>query len=234
MPVKSLPDAEKAAESAIADSAAETVNIVAEKTASVSEAAIAAADKAVPEVESAKPQKATRKSSSPRKSASRTPKKQIADSLPKIPTQESNKMAEATTEKMQNMMSEFSTKAKDAFEKSTSMFGEANEFTKGNIEAVVESGKIYTKGAQELGQSMVEEARKSFEESTKAMKDMAAVKSPTEFFQLQSELARKSFDNMVAQTSKQSENMIKLMGDSFQPISNRMSLAIEKVKATAA
>ena len=65
------------------------------------------------------------------------------------------------------------------------------------------------------------------------MKNMASVKSPTELFQLQSELARKSFDDMIAEMSKTSETMLKLAGDVFQPLSNRFAVAADKFKAAA-
>ena len=59
------------------------------------------------------------------------------------------------------------------------------------------------------------------------------MKSPTELFQLQGEYARKNFDVMVEQSSKNTEKMVKLWGDMFQPISSRMAEAGEKMKIEA-
>jgi phasin family protein len=62
---------------------------------------------------------------------------------------------------------------------------------------------------------------------------MTTVKSPTEFIELQTKLVKKSFDTAVAQTSKNSEAFIKLAGDVFQPISNRVSVAVDSFKKAA-
>ena len=64
-------------------------------------------------------------------------------------------------------------------------------------------------------------------------KSFAAVKSPTELFQLQSEFAKSSFDSAVAEASKLSEAVVKLAGEIAQPISSRYAVAAEKLKAAA-
>ena len=63
------------------------------------------------------------------------------------------------------------------------------------------------------------------------MTEARAVKSPTDFFQLQSALLRKNFDKAVAMSTKNTEAMLKLANDASQPLSSRMSLAMEKIKA---
>lgn len=148
-------------------------------------------------------------------------------------TAETKKTAEAMTERLKSLMGDMSTRAKTAYEKGTEMVSQASEFNKGNVEALVESGKIAAKGAQEMGQAYAEDAKKGFEELTAALKEMTTVKSPTEFIELQTKLVKKSFDTAVAQTSKNSEAFIKLAGDVFQPISNRVSVAVDSFKKAA-
>lgn len=148
-------------------------------------------------------------------------------------TTETKKAAEAMTERLKGLMGDMSTRAKTAYEKGTEMASQASEFNKGNVEALVESGKIAAKGAQEMGQAYAEDAKKGFEELTAALKEMTTVKSPTEFIELQTKLVKKSFDTAVAQTSKNSEAFIKLAGDVFQPISNRVSVAVDSFKKAA-
>jgi phasin family protein len=133
----------------------------------------------------------------------------------------------------QGAMSEAQAKAQAAFEKSSNMLGEAGQFAKGNVEAIIESGKILAEGAQEIGSSLVAESRTAFEAMTGDIKELAAAKSPADFLKLQSDLARKSFDNAVAYGSKNSEAMLKLMNDVFAPISGRVSLAVEKARQVA-
>lgn len=137
------------------------------------------------------------------------------------------------SEKFQTAFKEASEKAKAAFEKSQASFGDIGEFAKGNVEALVESSKILSTGLQELGKGYVTEGKSAFETLTAEFKDLAAAKSPTEFFEKQSSLLRKHFDAAVAVSSKNSEAVLKLANEAFQPISNRVSLAVEKIKQAA-
>jgi phasin family protein len=136
-------------------------------------------------------------------------------------------------EKAQTLFAEANERAKAAVEKGTKLFEEANEFSKGNIEAIVESGKIAAKGIETLGQDAADYSRKQFEGATAALKSLSSIKSPTDFFKLQSDYVRSSFDSIVAQTSKNTEAMLKLAGEVAQPISNRVAVAVEKVKIAA-
>lgn len=136
-------------------------------------------------------------------------------------------------EKGQAYFAEFNNRAKAAFEKASKGVEDLNEFGKGNVEAIVESGKIAAKGLETLGQGYAEFGRKSFEGATAALKNLAAVKTPAEFLQLQSEYVRGQFDALVAETSKNTEAFIKLASDVAQPISNRVAVAAEKVKVSA-
>ncbi|UZK68326.1 TIGR01841 family phasin [Sphingomonas sp. S1-29] len=141
--------------------------------------------------------------------------------------------AEKTTEQTQAMLGEMNDRAKGMMEKNAKMVEEMNEMAKGNLEAVTESGRIAAKGMEALTQEAAEFGRKSFEQATAAMKSMAAVKSPTELFKLQSDYMRAAFDAYVAEASKTTEHMMKLAGDAAQPLSNRMAIAAEKAKPVA-
>jgi len=140
---------------------------------------------------------------------------------------------ENATTQAHNVFGDMNERAKAAVEKSTKLVEEANDFAKGNIEALVESGRIAAKGFESLGQEAADYSRRSFESATAAMKNLASVKSPTDFFKLQSDYMRSAFDAYVAEASKHTEAMIKLAGDAAQPISNRFAVAVEKVKTTA-
>jgi phasin family protein len=149
------------------------------------------------------------------------------------PAAQGKDIMETTIEKTQAMFADLNEKAKAQVEKQTKLVGEATEFAKGNVEALVESGKIAAKGFETLGQDAADYGRRSFEHATAALKSMSAVKSPADFFKLQSDYVRASFDSMVAETSKTTEAMIKLAGDAAQPISSRVALAVEKAKVAA-
>ena len=137
------------------------------------------------------------------------------------------------TAKLQDVATDAQVRAKAVFEKGQALFGEAGEFTKGNVEALVASGKILAAGLQDMGKDYVAEGKTALEVVQADIKQLAAVKSPTDFFKLQGEILRRNFDAAVATGSKNSEKVVKLAGDAFAPISTRVSLAVEKVKQAA-
>ena len=137
------------------------------------------------------------------------------------------------TAKIQTAVADAQDKAKAAFEKSQAALGEYGEFTKGNVEAIVASGKILAAGLQDLGRAYVADGKSVLETVTADVKDLAGVKSPADFFKLQGEILRRNFDAAVATGSKSSETIVKLASEAFAPISTRVSLAVEKVKLAA-
>ena len=108
---------------------------------------------------------------------------------------------------------------------------EMTEFSKANVEAMVEAGKVLTTGMQDMGRSYVEDMKSAVETLQDDAKKVSAVTSPTELLQLQGELARRNFDTAVAQTSRNVEQMMKLANDVFAPLSTRMSVAMDKARA---
>ena len=84
-------------------------------------------------------------------------------------------------------------------------------------------------GARSIGQDVVARGRDGAEQTADAIRSLAEAKSPTEFVQLQSELARTSFDRMVAESSRLTESMVKLAGKAFQPLSNRATANAERI-----
>ncbi|WP_170004993.1 phasin family protein [Pseudopontixanthobacter vadosimaris] len=134
---------------------------------------------------------------------------------------------------IQNASTEMQERMKTIFEKSSAMSGELTETARGNVEAVVESTRILATGMQSMSRDAVEGSREAFEGMTADLKKMAAVKSPSELFRLQGELARRNLDAMIGLSSRNTESMVKLVNDAFAPISNRMSITAEKMSQAA-
>ena len=141
------------------------------------------------------------------------------------------KFADEAKTRAEALTADFNEKAKEAMSKTSKLAEDAVEFNKANVEALVEAGKIAAKGIETLGQEGVTYARKSFEDTTAALKGYTAVKTPADFFKLYAENSKKAFDAAVAQTSKTSELVVKLTNESFAPISNRVSVITSKMKA---
>jgi len=167
-------------------------------------------------------------------------KKPAAKKLSPIPTATKFKetiMATAQTadftKAAKGMVADVQTKLESAYAKTSELTNEANAFGKANVEAVVESGKILFSGLQELGRENVENGKDALETVTTDVKKMAAAKTPTDFMQLQGELARRNFDAAMSFGSKRTEALVKLYSDAFAPISSRVSVAAEKIKKVA-
>ncbi|HEX9955365.1 MAG TPA: phasin family protein [Allosphingosinicella sp.] len=143
---------------------------------------------------------------------------------------ETNKVAE----RVQAAFGDVNERAKTAMERNTRFAEELTELGRGNVEALVASTKIVAKGLETVGQEVAEFGRKSFEDASAALKGFADVKSPADFFRLQTEFVRSQFDNTVAETSKLSEKMIKLAGEVAEPMTNRATVAAERVRSAVA
>jgi len=124
-------------------------------------------------------------------------------------------------------------RVKTAYGKTGELAGEVGEFSKGNLDAMVESGKIFFTGAQDLVRDNVETGKTVVETMTEDAKKMASIKSPTELMQFQGEIARRNFDAVVSFGSQRTEAWLKLYNDAFAPISNRVSVATEKLTKAA-
>jgi phasin family protein len=140
-------------------------------------------------------------------------------------TEEMNQVSDT----IKQAVAEAQTRTKAAYEKGTEAVTEMTELAKGNVEALVESTKIIAAGMQDIGRTYAEEAKAAYEQITADMKELAAIKSPTELFQLQGKIMRRNFDSLVATSSKHTEAMMKLVNEAFTPLSSRMSAAAEKM-----
>ena len=187
-----------------------------------------------PVAKKAAPKKVATKKAAPAKkpttSTSNTPITKLKETI--MATAKNAKTTDYTA-KAKEMAADVQTRAKAAYDKGTELTKDAVEFQKGNFEALVESGKILASGMQDMGRTYVEEAKSAADTVQGDVKKMAAIKSPTELFQLQGEIARRNFDAMVSTTSKNTEAMLKLANEAFAPLSSRMSLAAEKVRKAA-
>ena len=188
----------------------------------------APAKKPAPKKAAAKKTAAARKST--RKPAAKAAKR---DNLKDTIMTKTKTQTETITKTVKEAAADAQTRLKGAYDKGTEMTAEVTAFHKANIEALVASGKILASGMQDMGRTYVEDAKTVAETVTEDVKKMAAIKSPTELFQLQGEIARRNFDAAVAQTSKNAEMMTKLANDMFAPLSTRASQAAEKFSKAA-
>ena len=137
-------------------------------------------------------------------------------------------------DKYQQFVSDAGERSQQLAAKSQKAAEEFSDLAKANVEALVEAGRIAVGGAKAIGQDVIASGREGIEQASDAVKTLAEAKSPAEFFQIQSELARASFDRMVAETSKLTERVVKLAGEAAQPLQTRASLNAERINTLVA
>jgi len=142
--------------------------------------------------------------------------------------------AEQAAEQIRTAIGSANEQSKAAMEKSARVAEELADLTRGNIEALVASSKTAAKYVETLSQGAADYGRRSFEEASTALRSFAEVKSPTDFFRLQSDYARSAFDQLVAESARVSETVVKMSGDVVEPITSRYSVAAERIKTLAA
>ena len=147
-------------------------------------------------------------------------------------TKAQNKTADYTAQ-VKEGFADLQTRAQTVYGKGSELAAEMGEFNKGNLEAVVESGKILAAGMQDMGQAYVADVKDAVETVTADVKEVATVKSPTDFVQLQGKIARRNVDTAVAAVSKNTEAWVKLANDVFAPLSSRASVAKDMFRKAA-
>ncbi|MEO6224587.1 MAG: phasin family protein [Sphingomicrobium sp.] len=134
----------------------------------------------------------------------------------------------------QNMFAQANEQGQQLVERSRKVAEELADLARANVEAMVEASRTAAEGARAVAQDAASSSRDGMEQAAGAIRSLADAKSPTEYLQLQSEIARASFDRAVAESSKLTETMVKLAGEAFQPLSNRASANAERFNTLVA
>lgn len=137
-------------------------------------------------------------------------------------------------DRFQTLFADAGERSQELVKKGQETAGEMTELAKANIEALTEAGRIAASGVRSIGQDALNSGREGFEQASASLKTLADAKSPTEFIQIQSELARASFDRAVSEGSKFAEAIVKLAGEAVQPLSNRATINAERINELAA
>ncbi len=119
-------------------------------------------------------------------------------------------------------------------EKFGAEFEKASSFGQETLEALKASGEIATKAATDLGEEITAFSQKSFDETVAAAKDMAAAKSPTEFFEKQNAFATAAFEGFVAQATKFNDVFAASAKEASAPVAARFTAATDMAKAYTA
>jgi len=109
-------------------------------------------------------------------------------------------------------------------------FGEEfQRASKDGFDASVRSYGEVSKGFRAIGATIVDYAKKSFEDGTRAFEQLVGAKSFEEIWEIQSQYAKKAFDSYVAQASKLGEMYVDVARSAYQPVEQATAKTARKV-----
>lgn len=120
---------------------------------------------------------------------------------------------------------------REGVDKSVASLSEINAYGKKNLEAVVESAAAAQKGAEALSQQAMAYSKKSWEDGVAAAQSFSQARSMQELFELQTNWAKSAAEAYLAEFGKATETMTASVKDSFKPINERVSAAVEQFQA---
>jgi hypothetical protein len=82
---------------------------------------------------------------------------------------------------------------------------EFTDFGQGGLDAFGRSFDELNKGLQAIAAEWTDYSKKTFEDSTKAFEKLVGAKSPEKVFEIQSQFAKKAFEDYVAELAKVGE-----------------------------
>jgi hypothetical protein len=103
----------------------------------------------------------------------------------------------------------------------------AEQIVKGNAEALTESGNASRAAIQELTRAYQELASKNAKNLTTAMQALAAVKSPTEFIELQQRLIKEGVQAAVSDGQHIAQLTTAVFTAAFEPVKKQIE-AVQK------
>lgn len=128
----------------------------------------------------------------------------------------------------EKLVNETTSRSEDAAKRSRKAAEKMADIARGNVDAMVEASRIAASGAQSIAQKALAKSRDNVERAADTVRSMAEAKNPADLLQLQAEFVRGAFDRFVSESSSLTESMVKLAGESFQPISNRATRNVER------
>jgi phasin family protein len=106
---------------------------------------------------------------------------------------------------------------------------DAAEFGRGNVEAITKATQLYMTGVQDLGRHMVTTFQSYSDQALESAKALSSAKSLKEIADLQANLTRTTFEKGMADMTKFQEAAMKLAEESMAPLSERVTVAMEKM-----
>ena len=233
---KAVPAAEKSAAAPVAAKSATTA--AAKPAAAKKTAAKKPVAKKTVRKKTAKPivKKTVTKGTKRMATKKTTATKRVAKNTKAANTKAANKakkLADKLGARFEDLTGTAQERAKEAADRGVEIAKGAVEFNRENIEALIESGKITAKEAQELGKTNVKYTRENFVEASRALQGLFSVATPKDFFEKQTDYVRSGLDRVMDQTSNNADAVVKIAGKAYQPIADRLADIQKELKKAA-
>lgn len=102
-------------------------------------------------------------------------------------------------------------------------------FAQGNVEAVLESGKIWTEGVYGLSKSIAEITKAQLDDLLSTWRALGSVTSPQQALELQATLARNAFQKSIETSSRITEASMNLISRAMAPLTARATNANDTI-----
>ena len=106
---------------------------------------------------------------------------------------------------------------------------EAAEFGRGNLEALTKASQLYVTGVQDLSRQTLAMFQALSEQTIEGVKALSTMKSLKDAADFQASFAKSAIERAMNDSTKLHEAALKLAETSIEPITARVSLAMEKM-----
>jgi len=107
-------------------------------------------------------------------------------------------------------------------------------FGKDNLDAVVKASTVLVKGFETLGKEFASYNQSSIEKGVANAQALFGVKTLRELVELQSEIAKETFETFMEQSSRFGELSVKVANEAMSPLHEQVNVAVEKMLKPAA
>jgi hypothetical protein len=107
---------------------------------------------------------------------------------------------------------------------------EVTSFSQGNIAAIMKSSQVWAAGWQDISKALAAANQAHLDQAMSTCKALASVMSLQEAMSLQAHLMQTPFETSFAETGKLIDASLRLAVQSMAPITERITLAVEKFK----
>lgn len=101
------------------------------------------------------------------------------------------------------------------------------QMNKQNLEAATSASKALSKGLEDISKEALAFSTRSMDGAVAASKQISACKTPADFSDLQTRLAKEQWDSVMAQTKKMVDLSTTVMKGAMEPLQARSRVVME-------